>query len=100
AKLPGVDPGSVDRPAPEVQSGSGGYHPHDYPTGDGGAPSYAFRDKAQLLGGCPERIAKCGERRTGLIAALTQATLTAELCAAADDNAPITPLQVVTDPTD
>lgn len=101
AKLTGQDLGSCDHRYPVVQSGSSGPHPHAYPTmGTGNAPDYEFRDRAQLLGGCPDHVTQFREARTGLIAALTQATLTAELCAAADVQAPIYPLQFIEDPTD
>lgn len=101
AKLTGVELGSCDHRYPEVQSGASGLHPHNYPTmGAGTAPDYEFRDKAQLLGGCPDHVTQFRERRTGLIAALTQATLTTELCEAADLQSPIYPLQFIEDPMD
>jgi hypothetical protein len=101
AKLTGVDLGSCDHRYPEVQSGAAGLHPHAYPTmGGGSAPDYGFRDRAQLLGGCPDHVTGFRERRTGLIAALTQATLTTELCEAADLQSPIYPLQFIEDPGD
>jgi len=100
AKLTGVDLGSCDHRYPEVQSGASGLHPHAYPTMDGTTPDYGFRDRAQLLGGCPDHVTGFRERRTGLIAALTQATLTTELCQAADLQSPIYPLQFIEDPTD
>ena len=101
AQLTGVDLGSCDHRFPVVQQGASGFHPHGYPTmGAGTAPDYQFRDRAQLLGGCPDHLTQFREARTGLIAALTQATLTNELCAAADGNSPIYPLQFVEDPTD
>jgi len=101
AKLTGQDLGSCDHRYPVVQSGAAGFHPHAYPTmGAGDAPDYEFRNRAQLLGGCPDHVTKFREARTGLIAALTQATLTTELCAAADLDAPIYPLQFIEDPAD
>jgi hypothetical protein len=100
AKLTGVDLGSCDHRYPEVQSGASGLHPHAYPTMDGVTPDYGFRDRAQLLGGCPDHVTGFRERRTGLIAALTQATLTTELCQAADLESPIYPLQFIEDPGD
>jgi hypothetical protein len=101
AKLTGLALGHCDHRYPQVQSGSQGFHPHEYPTlGEGSAPDYTFRDMAQLLGGCPDRVASFRETRTGLIAALTQATLTTELCDAADASSPIYPLQFVEDPSD
>jgi Protein of unknown function (DUF1549) len=100
AKLTGVDLGSCDHRYPEVQSGAAGLHPHGYPTMDGTTPDYGFRDRAQLLGGCPDHLTQFRERRTGLIAALTQATLTTELCEAADLQSPIYPLQFIEDPSD
>jgi hypothetical protein len=100
AKLTGVDLGSCDHRYPEVQSGTAGLHPHGYPTMDGTTPDYGFRDRAQLLGGCPDHVTGFRERRTGLIAALTQATLTTELCEAADLESPIYPLQFIEDPSD
>lgn len=100
AKLTGVDLGSCDHRYPEVQSGAAGLHPHAYPTTDGTTPDYGFRDRAQLLGGCPDHVTGFRERRTGLIAALTQATLTTELCEAADLQSPIYPLQFIEDPAD
>ncbi|MBL4688008.1 MAG: DUF1549 domain-containing protein [Nannocystaceae bacterium] len=99
AKLTGVDLGSCDHRFPTVQSGTGGFHPNNYPD-MGGAPDYAFRDRAQLLGGCPDRVTLFRSARTGLIAALTQATLTAELCEAADESSPIYPLQFAMDDED
>ena len=99
AKLTGLDLGRCDHRYPQVQSGGQGFHPHDYPT-IGTAPDYTFRDMAQLLGGCPDRVTGFREARTGLIAALTQATLTTELCDAADASSPIYPLQFVEDPGD
>lgn len=99
-KLAALDQAGCDHRYPEVQSGPGGFHPHSYPVTAQGAPDYTFRDKAQLLGGCPDRVAGFRESRTGLIAALTQATLTADLCAAASTSAPIYPLAVVVDPND
>jgi len=100
-KLAGLPLAGCDHRYPEVQSGAGGFHPHTYPTAEGSmAPDYTFRDKAQLLGGCPDRIALFRESRTGLIAALTQATLTAELCEMAGTSSPIYPFGVVDDPTD
>lgn len=101
AKLTGVDLGSCDHRYPDVQSGAAGFHPHAYPTmGGGNAPDYEFRNRAQLLGGCPDHVTLFRERRTGLIAALTQATLTTELCEAADLQSPIYPLQFIEDPSD
>lgn len=101
AKLTGVDLGSCDHRYPVVQSGPSGLHPHAYPVmANGTAPDYQFRDMAQLLGGCPDHVAAFREVRTGLIAALTQATLTSELCAMADTSSPIYPLQFIEDPTD
>ncbi len=100
AKLTGVDLGSCDHRFPTVQSGPGGFHPHNYPDMGGGAPDYGFRDRAQLLGGCPDRETLFRSARTGLIAALTQATLTAELCELADETSPIYPLQFAMDPED
>lgn len=100
ARLTGQDLGSCDHRYPTVQQGAQGFHPHNYPTMANGAPDYDFRDKAQLLGGCPDHVTQFREARTGLIAALTQATLTTELCAAADIDAPIYPLQFVEDPGD
>jgi hypothetical protein len=99
-KLAGVPQVPCDHRYPDVQSGAMGFHPHNYAVMDSGAPDYTLRDKAQLLGGCPDRIAQFRESRTGLIAALTQATLTADLCAMASTTAPIYPLAVVDDPTD
>ena len=75
-KLAGAPTAGCDHRYPEVQSGPAGFHPHSYPTMPNGAPDYTLRDKAQLLGGCPDRVAQFRESRTGLIAALTQATLT------------------------
>ncbi len=100
ARLTGVDLGSCDHRYPEVQSGSGGFHPHNYPTSNGTTPNYEFRDRAQLLGGCPDHVTQFREARTGLIAALTQATLTNELCAQADAGSHIYPLQFIEDPGD
>jgi Protein of unknown function (DUF1549) len=99
-KLAGMPQLPCDHRYPEVQSGAMGFHPHSYATLPSGAPDYTLRDKAQLLGGCPDRVAQFRESRTGLIAALTQATLTADLCAMAGTNAPIYPLAVVDDPND
>ncbi len=99
-KLAGLPQVPCDHRYPEVQSGAMGFHPHNYATTAAGAPDYTLRDKAQLLGGCPDRVAQFRESRTGLIAALTQATLTADLCAMASNSAPIYPLAVVDDPTD
>ncbi|MCA9654262.1 MAG: DUF1549 domain-containing protein [Myxococcales bacterium] len=100
ARLTGQDLGSCDHRYPTVQQGPQGLHPHAYPTMANGAPDYDFRDRAQLLGGCPDHVTQFREARTGLIAALTQATLTTELCAAADLDAPIYPLQFIEDPGD
>jgi hypothetical protein len=100
AKLAGLDLGHCDHRYPQVQSGAQGFHPHDYPTMGNGAPDYTFRDMAQLLGGCPDRVSSFREARTGLIAALTQATLTTQLCDAASASSPIYPLQFVEDPGD
>jgi len=100
AKLTGVDLGSCDHRFPTVQQGPGGFHPHSYPDMGGGSPDYGFRDRAQLLGGCPDHETLFRTARTGLIAALTQATLTAELCAMADVSSPIYPLQFAMDPED
>lgn len=100
ARLTGQDLGSCDHRYPTVQQGPSGFHPHGYPTMANGAPDYQFRDRAQLLGGCPDHVTGFREARTGLIAALTQATLTTELCAAADLEAPIYPLQFIEDPAD
>jgi len=101
AALTGVELGRCDHRFPTVQQGAAGFHPHGYPTTAGGtAPDYQFRDRAQLLGGCPDHVSQFREARTGLIAALTQATLTTELCAAAGSDSPIYPLQFVEDPTD
>lgn len=99
-KLAGMPQVPCDHRYPEVQSGAMGFHPHNYAAMPNGAPDYTLRDKAQLLGGCPDRVAQFRESRTGLIAALTQATLTADLCAMASTSAPIYPLAVVDDPTD
>src|SRR5690606_24741160 len=101
AKRTGVELGSCDHRYPVVQSGPSGLHPHAYPTtGAGSTPDCEFRDKAQLLGGCPDHVTQFRERRTGLIAALTQATLTTELCEAADLQSPLYPLQCIEDPAD
>lgn len=100
ARLTGQELGSCDHRYPTVQQGPQGFHPHAYPTQGNGAPDYEFRDRAQLLGGCPDHVSQFREARTGLIAALTQATLTTELCAAADLQAPIYPLQFIEDPGD
>ncbi|MBX7077976.1 MAG: DUF1549 domain-containing protein [Nannocystaceae bacterium] len=99
-KLAGAPKLACDHRYPEVQSGAMGFHPHTYATMPNGSPDYELRDKAQLLGGCPDRVAQFRESRTGLIAALTQATLTAELCAMAGASAPIYPFAVVDDPND
>lgn len=100
ARLTGVDVGSCDHRYPVVQSGAAGFHPNTYPKNPDNSPNYGFRDRAQLLGGCPDRVAAFREVRTGLIAALTQSTITDELCAAADANAPIYPAGLVVDPDD
>lgn len=99
AKLTGVELGSCDHRYPEVQSGASGMHPHAYPTING-APDYGFRDRARLLGGCPDQVDQFRELRTGLIAALTQATITEELCGLTTPAAPIFPLGVIEDPND
>lgn len=100
AKLTGVDLGSCDHRFPTVQSGASGFHPHAYPDMGAGAPDYGFRDRAQLLGGCPDHETLFRSARTGLIAALTQATLTAELCELADETSPIYPEQFILDDED
>lgn len=100
ARLTGVDLGSCDHRYPVVQSGPSGFHPNDYPKKPDQSPNYGFRDRAQLLGGCPDRVAALRELRTGLIAALTQSTITDELCAAAGEGAPIFPGGLVVDDTD
>ncbi len=99
-KLAGMPVLGCDHRYPDVQSGAGGFHPHTYAVLGNGSPDYLLRDKAQLLGGCPDRVGQFRETRTGLIAALTQATLTAELCEMASIDAPIYPLSVVDDPND
>jgi hypothetical protein len=99
-KLAGMPTVGCDHRYPEVQQGAGGFHPNTYAALGNGAPDYTLRDKAQLLGGCPDRVGQFRESRTGLIAALTQATLTAELCEMASEDAPIYPLSVVDDPND
>ncbi|MCA9697882.1 MAG: hypothetical protein KC431_10195, partial [Myxococcales bacterium] len=100
AKLTGVDLGHCDHRYPEVQSGTQGLHPHGYPTTTMGQPDYGFRDRAALLGGCPDQVDSFRELRTGLIAALTQATITEELCGLTTASAPIFPLGVIEDPND
>lgn len=100
ARLTGVDLGRCDHRYPVVQAGAAGYHPNDYPKNPDNSPNYGFRDRAQLLGGCPDRVASFREARTGLIAALTQSTITDELCAAAGMGAPIFPAGLVADPND
>ncbi len=95
-RLVGQVPGSCDHRYPEVL----GTHPHAYPTTDGTTPDYSFRDTARLLGGCPDRESSFRETRAGLIAALTQATLTQDLCLAATENSPIYPDQFIEDPND
>lgn len=100
ARLTGVDLGSCDHRYPVVQSGVSGFHPNSYPKNPDSSPNYGFRDRAQLLGGCPDRVAAFREIRTGLVAALTQSTLTDELCAAAGAGAPIFPAGLVVDPDD
>lgn len=99
-KLVGVPVGSCDHRYPEVQSGAQGMHPHAYPTLADGTPDYAFRDDARLLGGCPDQVASFRENRAGLIPAMTQATLTKELCESAMPGAPIYPVQFIEDPDD
>ncbi len=95
-RLVGLPVGSCDHRFPVVV----GSHPHAYPTVAGGtAPDYSFRDTARLLGGCPDRVESFRETRAGLIAALTQATLTKNLCEAAAENAPIYPAQFIEDPS-
>ena len=100
ARLIGEEPGSCDHRYPTVQSGAGGMHASTYPAMANGQPDYTFRDRARLLGGCPDHDSQFRAVRTGLIAALTQATLTTELCAAATEDAPIYPLQFIEDPED
>lgn len=100
AKLTGVDLGHCDHRYPEVQSGASGMHPHNYPLTAEGTPDYGFRDRAALLGGCPDQVDALRELRTGLIAALTQATITEELCGLATESSPIFPLGVIEDPND
>lgn len=95
-RLVGQVPGSCDHRYPEVL----GTHPHAYPTTDGTTPDYAFRDTARLLGGCPDRDSSFRETRAGLIAALTQATLTRDLCLSATESSPIFPEQFIEDPND
>ncbi len=95
-RLVGQVPGSCDHRYPEVL----GTQPHSYPTTDGITPDYAFRDTARLLGGCPDRDSSFRETRAGLIAALTQATLTRDLCLAATADSPIFPEQFIEDPND
>lgn len=95
-RLVGQVPGSCDHRYPEVM----GTHPHSYPTTDGTTPDYAFRDTARLLGGCPDRESSFRETRAGLIAALTQATLTRDLCLEATEDSPIFPDQFIEDPND
>ena len=99
SKLTGVNLGHCDHRFPVVQSGASGMHPHNYP-GTDGTPDYGFRDRAQLLGGCPDQVDQFRELRTGLIAALTQATITDELCSLTTIEAPIFPLGVIQDPND
>jgi hypothetical protein len=99
-RLVGLDVGYCDHRYPEVQSGSSGFHPHDYPSMDGTTPDYDFRDQARLLGGCPDRLSTFRETRAGLVAALTQATLTKELCESSTPGSPIYPIQFVEDPAD
>jgi hypothetical protein len=98
--LVGLPVGSCDHRYPEVQSGPSGFHPHRYPSIDGITPAYDFRDDARLLGGCPDRIEQFRETRAGLIAALTQATLTKDLCEVATEQSPIYPAQFIDDPDD
>jgi hypothetical protein len=94
-RLVGLPEGSCDHRFPVVV----GTHPHSYPVMEGGTtPDYSFRDTARLLGGCPDRVESFRETRAGLIAALTQATLTKDLCEAATLDAPIYPAQFVEDP--
>jgi hypothetical protein len=100
AKLIGADPGRCDHRYPTVMSGDAGPHAHNYPDAGSGQPDYSFRNKARLLGGCPDHVNQFRAVRTGLIAALTQATLTTELCAAADESSPIYPLQFIEDEAD
>lgn len=100
ARLTGVDLGRCDHRYPVVQSGASGFHPHDYPLKPDNTPDYSFRDRAQLLGGCPDHVATFRELRTGLVAALAQSTITEELCAAAGQGAPIFPAGLVVDPDD
>lgn len=100
ARLTGVDIGRCDHRYPVVQSGASGFHPNDYPKKGDNSPNYGFRDKSQLLGGCPDHVNTFRELRTGLIAALTQSTITDDLCAAADAGAPIFPAGLVVDPND
>ncbi len=95
-RLVGQVPGSCDHRYPEVL----GTQPHNYPTTDGTTPDYAFRDTARLLGGCPDRDSSFRETRAGLIAALTQATLTRDLCISATADSPIFPDQFIEDPND
>ena len=95
-RLVGAPAGSCDHRYPVVV----GSHPHEYPTMDGTTPDYSFRDTARLLGGCPDRVESFRETRAGLIAALTQATLTKDLCEEASEGAPIYPAQFVEDPDD
>ena len=100
ARLTGVDLGRCDHRYPVVQFGASGFHPNDYPKNGDNSPNYGFRDKSQLLGGCPDHVNSFRELRTGLIAALTQSTITDELCAAAGAGAPIFPAGLVVDPND
>jgi hypothetical protein len=100
ARLIGQEPGNCDHRFPNVQTGAAGMHANIYPALANGMPDYSFRDRARLLGGCPDHETQFRAVRTGLIAALTQATLTTELCAAATADSPIYPLQFIEDPTD
>lgn len=96
-KLVGQEVGSCDHRFPNVV----GTHPHAYPLDDAmTGPDYSFRDTARLLGGCPDRSESFRETRAGLIAALTQATLTKDLCEQAVAGAPIYPQQFVEDDED
>lgn len=100
ARLTGLDLGWCDHRYPVVQNGASGFHPHAHPAGPDNVPIYSFRDRAQLLGGCPDHANTTREVRTGLVAALAQSTIAGELCAAAGPGAPIFPAGLVVDPND
>lgn len=109
-RMAGVDLGSCDPRFPNVVSGRPEgteyeetvWHPNEYPKDVDGwpaernKPNYDFRDRARLLGGCPDQLAQLRFTGTGVMIALAQSDISREVCERIAADAPIVHPDVMT----